>query len=85
MFVLFFLIQGTSANGAHLQCYLLDGTARWNDDRQRQLRTPVPTEKHFKCYDYRTMKALDMASEQVTKKKHFENLLCPREYTGKTS
>ena len=43
-YYLLFCIVGTSANDVHFQCYLVEGLARWNDDRAQQaLRKDAPS------------------------------------------
>ena len=74
------LSAGTQASDMHFQAYLLDGLARWNEDRARAAANSKTSQSSYSgllCH------AVNELSSCVLKKKLLPGYSVPRKYTGK--
>ena len=74
-----FFCTGTSASDVHFQAYLLDGLARWNEDRARQVQGNPPTAASYVGLLNHNVNCL---SVDILGKKLAAFYTPPRKYTG---
>ncbi|KAL6475706.1 hypothetical protein MHYP_G00167460 [Metynnis hypsauchen] len=73
-------IPGTSTNAENFQAYLLDGLARWNEDRAASAVDQA--EQALRCYSGQLQHNLNQLSQQLLNRKLVEDYTKPGEYTG---
>ncbi|KAM8852770.1 uncharacterized protein ACB058_011493 [Synchiropus picturatus] len=76
-------IPGTSASDVHFQVYLLEGLARWNEDRGRA-SVEGGNKSVLRCYNAQLVQSVNQVSQELMGKTLVEAYTAPREYTGKT-
>ncbi|CAJ1069327.1 hypothetical protein MATL_G00263900 [Xyrichtys novacula] len=74
-------IPGTSANALHFQVYLLEGLARWNENRARAAVENAQRTK-LRCYSAQLQHGFNQLTQEFLGVKLVENYTLPREYTG---
>ncbi|XP_053730493.1 uncharacterized protein LOC128764613 [Synchiropus splendidus] len=76
-------IPGTSASDVHFQVYLLEGLARWNEDRGRA-SVEGGNKSALRCYNAQLVQSVNQVSQELMGKTLVEAYTAPTEYTGKT-
>ena len=75
------LVTGTSASALHFQVYLLEGLARWNEDRARAA-VEDGDRTTLRCYSARLQHGFDRLTQEFLGQTLVENYTRPGEYTG---
>ncbi|XP_053724454.1 uncharacterized protein LOC128760806 isoform X1 [Synchiropus splendidus] len=74
-------IPGTSASDVHFQVYLLEGLARWNEDRGRA-SVKKTNKSALRCYNTELVDSFSHDTQMFLGKTLVETYTVPREYTG---
>ena len=73
-------LEGQSASDMHFQAYLLEGLARWNQDRAEASVSSSATV--LRCYNQSLLNAVNALGEKVMGYKVEPNFRAPGKYTG---
>ncbi|XP_030196810.1 uncharacterized protein LOC115531596 [Gadus morhua] len=74
-------VPGTTSSDVHYQVYLLEGLARWNEDRGRAAVEGGPRAA-LRCYSARLQHSFNELASEVNGVQPVDDFTQPREYTG---
>jgi hypothetical protein len=80
LMTIYYQFPGTSASDSTFQAYLLEGVARWNQDREAAALQTGEIGPH--CYNARLRHAVNRLGDKVLGKQFNPTFRAPRKFTG---